>query len=96
MRKKLSAELEGWLISPDGHHCYRFHQDPKSLINQPFVFVDKWIAYRGTPSEMRSRRKLPLDNALELCGEMLLDGWAKLEEQFEEKSKVDFLEGLAA
>lgn len=77
------VSLDGWLISPEGKWCYRFHRDPKEWNRYPFVFVDKWEAMPdGSPSLMKNRSKLPLDQALELCGNMLLDGWMKLETQF--------------
>ena len=39
---------------------------------------------------MKSRNRLSLDEALELCGEMLLDGWEKLQEQFADNSHIQF------
>ncbi len=77
------VSLDGWLISPEGKWCYRFHRDPKGWQRYPYIFVDKWEAMPdGSPSSMKKRSKLPLDEALELCGNMLLDGWKKLENQF--------------
>ncbi len=89
------AAADGWFISPDGDFCYRFHHDPKSWKRYPFVFVDKWSANGGTPSQMKSRRKLPLDDALELCRHMLLDGWKKIEDQFENLLSSEFIEDVA-
>ena len=89
-------DLDGWLISPEGKWCYRFHQDPKGWKCYPFIFVDKWEAMPdGSPSSMKKRSKLPLDEALELCGKMLLDGWKKLETQFGE-SRLPDLDEVAA
>ena len=96
MSARSSHEVNGWLISPDGNFCYRFHHDPNSWIPHPFVFVDKWIAEGGTPSQMKDRRKLPLDDALELCGQMLLDGWQKLSTQLGEVTDSMINEELAA
>jgi len=90
------VNLDGWLISPEGKWCYRFHRDPKGWQGYPFIFVDKWEAMPdGSPSSMKKRSKLPLDEALELCGNMLLDGWKKLETQFGDESDL-LLEELAA
>ena len=90
------VNLDGWLISPEGKWCYRFHRDPQGWQRYPFVFVDKWEAMPdGSPSSMKKRSKLPLDEALELCGNMLLDGWKKLETQFGESSE-SALEKVAA
>ena len=75
--------LDGWLISPEGKWCYRFHRDPKGWQHHPFVFVDKWEAMPdGSPLLMKKRSKLPLDKAITLCGNMVLNGWEKLEAQF--------------
>ena len=75
--------FDGWLISPQGDWCYRFHRDPNNEKARPFVFIDQWSAQPdGSPSSMKNRSKLPLDDALELCGNLLLDGWQKLETQF--------------
>ncbi len=85
MSRLTARQLNGWLISPEGDLCYRFHRDPSSWKKYPFVFVDKWSAQPdGTPSQLKDRSKLPLDDALELCGHMLLDGWEKLSNQFGE------------
>ncbi len=90
-------QVNGWLISPDGHFCYRFHRDSKSWIRNPFVFVDQWSAQvDGTPSQMKQRLRLPLDEALELCGQMLLDGWQKLTTQFGEDPDPQLTEEIAA
>ena len=83
-----AREVSGWLISPDGDCCYRFHHDPKSWKRFPFVYVDKWNTEGGTPSQMKSRERLPLDDALELCGQLLLKGWDKLGDQFASQSEV--------
>ncbi len=88
--------VSGWLISPDGHFCYRFHRDPKSWMRYPFVYVDKWATDGGSPSEMKNRRRLPLDDALELCGQMLLDGWQKLTDQFGDEPEVELSDEVAA
>ena len=93
MQRRSTQEVNGWLISPEGNWCYRFHRDPKSWQRYPIVFVDKWSAQPdGSPSQMNSRRKLPLDDALELCSQMLLDGWQKLTNQFGEAPEVEFTE----
>ena len=90
------VSLDGWLISPEGKCCYRFHRDPNGWQRYPFVFVDKWDAMpNGSPSLMRKRIKLPFDEAVELCGNMLLDGWKKLETQFGDVSD-SVLEDIAA
>ena len=95
-RAASSENLDGWLISPEGKWCYRFHRDSQKWQHHPFVFVDKWEAMPdGSPSSMKKRYKLPLDEALELCGNMLLDGWMKLETQFGECNELD-LEDVAA
>ncbi len=97
MQRRSAQEVSGWLISPEGDWCYRFHRDPKSWKRYPFVFVDKWSAQSdGTPFQMLGRRKLPLEDALELCGQMLLDGWQKLSNQFGEPPIPDCLEEAAA
>ncbi len=85
MQSRTSQEINGWLVSPDSEWCYRFHRDPNSKLRYPVVFVDKWSAQSdGSPSQMQNRRKLPLDDALALCGQLLLDGWQKLACQFGE------------
>ncbi len=97
MQKRFKQKVNGWLISPDGNWCYRFHHDPKSWQRYPFIYVDKWSAQPdGSPSQMTVRRKLPLDDALELCGQMLLDGWKTLSNQFGEVPNVDLSEEVAA
>ena len=89
--KQVRVSLDGWLISPEGKCCYRFHYDPKGWQRYPFIFVDKWETMPdGSPSLMKKRSKLPLDEALELCGNMLLDGWKKLETQFGEVNPQSF------
>ena len=94
--KGATENLDGWLISPEGEWCYRFHRDPKGWQRYPFIFVDKWAAMpNGSPSTIKKRSKLPLDEALELCGNMLLDGWKKLETQFGDSSEPS-LEEFAA
>ena len=50
----------------------------------------------GTPSQMKNRSKLHLDEALELCGQMLLDGWKMLSSPFGELSEVECIEDIAA
>ncbi len=93
MQRRPAEEVNGWLISPEGKWCYRFHRDPKSWQRYPFVFVDKWSAQPdGTPSQMKHRSQMPLDDALELCGQMLLDGWQKLSNQIIESSVASFSE----
>ena len=90
-------QVNGWLISPDGHFCYRFHRDANSWIRNPFVFVDQWSAQMdGTPSQMKQRLRLPLDQALELCGHMLLDGWQNLTTPCGEDPDPQFIEEIAA
>ena len=97
MQHRSTQEVNGWLISPEGRWCYRFHRDPKSWQRYPFVFVDKWTAQPdGTPSQLQSRSKLPLDEALELCGQMLLDGWQKLSNQFGETPQSEHIQEVAA
>ncbi len=79
MQRRSSQAVHGWLINPEGSCCYRFHRDHNSCESVSLVFVDKWsVLTNGTPLQIQSRRKLPLDDALELCGQMLLDGWQKL------------------
>ena len=74
------VNLDGWMLSPGGKWCYRFHCEPIARTSDSFVFVDKWVAMPdGSPSAMEERCKLPLNDALELCGNLLLDGWKKLE-----------------
>ena len=66
-------------------------------IRNPFVFVDQWSAQiDGTPSQMKQRLRLPLDEALELCCQMLLDGWQKLTTQFGEDPDPQLTEEIAA
>ncbi len=97
MQRRSTQEVNGWLINPEGDWCYRFHRDPKSWERYPFVFVDKWSTQPdGTPFQMKNRSKLPLDDALELCGQMILDGWEKLTNQFGEAPEIDSLEEIAA
>ncbi len=82
-------ELNAWLISPEGKCCYRFHGDPKSWPRYSQVFVDKWTTQPdGSPYRMKQRSKLPLDEALQMCGEMLIAGWRKLSNQFKELPSV--------
>ena len=90
MQQRSTEEVDGWLIAPDGQYCVRFHRDPKSWMRYPFVFIDKWHSVEGTPSQMKYRRKLPLDDALELSAQMLSDGWEKLHEQFGEGGEPAF------
>ncbi len=91
MQRRSTQELSGWLISPEGNWCYCFQRDPKSWQRYPFVYVDKWSAKSdGTPSQMKHRRKLPLDDALALCGQMLLEGWQKLSKEFDLDSEDKF------
>ena len=97
MQSRSRQDVNGWLICPKGEWCYRFHSDPKSWQRYPFVFVDKWSAQPdGAASQMQRRSKLPLDDALELCGQLLLDGWQKLSNQFGESSEPVCSEELSA
>ena len=78
-----SSNFDGWLINPEGSSCYRFYRDSESVQKMPFVLIDKWSPDRnGVPSFFQNRYELPLEEALEMCGNMLLDGWKKLEIQF--------------
>ena len=89
--------INAWLISPEGKWCYRFHRDPMSWERYPFIFVDRWSALpNGVPSQMKKRNKLPLDEALELCGQMLLDGWLKLTTQLNEEKITKLTEESVA
>lgn len=89
-------EVNGWLISPEGRWCYHFYRDPQSWQRCPLIFVDKWSARpEGTSFQIKNRCKLPLDDALELCGHMLLNGWQKLSNQFEEALEVELSEECA-
>ncbi|WP_320676979.1 DUF1651 domain-containing protein [Prochlorococcus sp. MIT 1300] len=76
--------LNGWLVSPDGSLCYQFYLNPKSLLEGfPFVFINEWtMRPDGIPFQLKRRSKLPLDDALELCCQMLLEGWSKLVTRF--------------
>ena len=38
---------------------------------------------------MKNRKKLAFDDALELCGQMLLDGWEKLRNEFKESKEME-------
>ncbi len=97
MQSRSRQDVSGWLISPEGNWCYSFHKDPKSWKRYPFVFVDKWSTQAdGSPLQMKYRSKLPLDEALELCAQMLLDGWQKLSYQFDEGNGNEFIDELAA
>ena len=97
MRNYSAKKVDAWLISPEGSWCYRFHRDYDSLNDSKFVYVDEWSAQPdGTPSQMKKRSKLPLEEALELCGQMLLDGWQKLSNQFGEAPEIEFSEEVAA
>jgi hypothetical protein len=59
---------------------FHFYYDPNSLKGNPFGFVDKWIIFQhGEPFLMAQRSTLPLDEVLEICGNMLLSGWKKCE-----------------
>tara|TARA_B100000700_G_C14335888_1_gene530414 strand:- start:84 stop:335 length:252 start_codon:yes stop_codon:yes gene_type:complete len=76
-------QVNGWLISPDSNWCYQFHSDQRSLGSWPFVFIDKWSTQSdGRPMALKTRVKVPLDEALELCGSLLLTGWKKLTYQY--------------
>ena len=91
-----NTSLDGWLISPEGNWCYRFHRDPNSLQRYPFVFVDKWMTLPdGLPTSMTKRSKMPLDEALEMCGNMLLSGWKKLENHYKDANQSNFDQLLA-
>ncbi len=72
--------LDGWLIAPEGIFCYRFYHYSESFKSSSKVFVEKWISeVNGQPSLLQKKYELPLDEALEICGKMLLMGWKKLE-----------------
>ncbi len=97
MKNSSANAITGWLISPEGKWCYRFHKDPNSWERYPFVFVDKWSAKaNGKPSQMKARNKVPMEEALELCGQMLLEGWQAIKEQFDEEEKANLSDELAA
>ena len=97
MHSRSQLEINGWLISPQGNWCYCFHRDPKSWQRNPFVFVDKWsVQPDGSPLEMKGRRTLPLDEALELCGQMLLEGWQKVSHNINESKEVELTGEVAA
>ncbi len=79
MQRRAKEDLSGWFMSPEKDFCCQFHIDPKSWNRYPYVFIDRWDAQPyGTPYQMRSRNKLPLDEALELCTKLILDGWERL------------------
>ena len=49
--------------------------------------MDKWsVTPSGTPNSFINRRKVQLDPALETWGELILNGWEKLSQQFGEAS----------
>ncbi len=89
-RMRQSNTLNGWLVSQNENCCYHFHSDAKSVNLYKFVLVDRWSMKRnGTLLKLKSRSKLPLDDALELCGQMLLDGWGKLNHKLNLIKEVD-------
>ncbi len=78
---------EGWLINPSKTCLLRFFKDPMSLQRWPKVYMDKWsVTPTGKPSSFINRRKVQLDPALETWGELILNGWEKLEHQFGESA----------
>ncbi len=97
VKTESSQKLSGWLVSQTEKYCYHFHSDQESRIKNSLVFVDKWsIQQNGTPLELESRHKLPLDDALELCGQMLMDGWGKLNHKLNAINELDYTEEAAA
>ncbi len=97
MNTRATTDLSGWLISPEGNLCYRFYRDKKSWQKNPFIYVDKWITTsNGLPSQLKVRKKMPLDDALELCGQMLLEGWEKLSNQITESDDLQYNDEMAA
>ena len=76
---------EGWLINPGKTCLLRFHKDPNSPMSLPKVYMDKWsVTPCVSPLRFINRRKVLLHPALETWGELILNGWEKLEKQFGE------------
>tara|TARA_Y100001968_G_C19356424_1_gene717427 strand:+ start:515 stop:760 length:246 start_codon:yes stop_codon:yes gene_type:complete len=76
---------EGWLINPSKTWLLRFYKDPMCLKRLPHFYMDKWsVSASGTPLSFINRRRVHLDPALETWTELVLNGWKKLENQFEE------------
>tara|TARA_Y100001968_G_scaffold240100_1_gene223619 strand:+ start:461 stop:769 length:309 start_codon:yes stop_codon:yes gene_type:complete len=84
-RSCLTVIPEGWLMNPGKTCLLRFIKDPMCLQRVPQVYMDKWsVTSSGTPLSFINRRKVHLDPALETWGELVLNGWEKLEHQFGE------------
>ncbi len=94
MKRNSSAGMETWLISPDGNCCYRFHSHAERRFGPPLIYADIWFTNGKAPTGVEKRNQLTFDDALELCGQMLLDDWEKLGTHSKESQKCDLTEGL--
>ncbi len=74
---------EGWLSDPKGRWLLLFHKDPMSWQRWPKIYMDKWsVTPLGTPDILKSTRKVELEPALETWGELIQNGWRKVDVQF--------------
>ena len=74
---------EGWLLDPNGRWLLHFHKDPISWKRWPKFYLDKWsIPSRGTPYNLKNRRKVELEPAIETWTELIQNGWREVDDQF--------------
>lgn len=67
---------EIWLTDPNRFWCLRFHEDPKSWLQDPHVFVDHGRGMpNGEPALLKSRRHLRRTDAQLLWKELVKTGW---------------------
>jgi hypothetical protein len=62
----------------DANHSWRvrFQREQKSLLRQPYVFVDHWRRMpNGQPALLKSRRPVRLEDAIHLWKQLLSYGW---------------------
>ena len=72
--------LDAWLIDREQFWCLRFHQDPKSWLQDPHVFIDHGRGMpNGEPALLKSRRYLRSADARLLWNELVKTGWKPTE-----------------
>ena len=70
---------EGFIQDPATKETKRFHQDEKSWIRDPKVFVDTGIPIPGKPPLLKKRIHLRIDAVEQLWKELHRVGWQQVE-----------------
>ncbi len=70
--------IDSWLQDPSGTWAIRFHQDPQSWPNYPWVFVDRGRPFSDGPVQLKSRKHFCEEDALQIWKDLRKEGWKKV------------------